>query len=452
MSTAPDDSAALVSVPKEATNSYRFSLFNALNFQITLGAPMVLYTKSLGASATTIGLVAAMAPLMTVLQLPTAYFIPKIGYKGFVLLGWSLRIILLVGLAILPLLRLFDSTTQISLVLSLLFLFNVIRGISTGAWLPWITALVPEQARGAFLRFDQFSMQCGGLLAIAISTLVLWSGAARWQFALLFTISALASQMSLEFIRKIPDLEIGEQAKSSGQPVPWIAILKYPPFAKLLLFNVVYNWVVGGLGAFVIAYLDGKAGYSAGLILAATLMSSIGAIISLPFFGLVLERTESKPILGLALILYVVTIVFWVLIAARVVRSDFWIVGFSYFLQGIAGALFSIANIRTAMATMPVVGRNHFFSLFTVFTSLSLGLAPIFWGVFLDVIGKHEFVLGVFQVNRYSSYFALLAILTVVTIFLARPLEEKKGKAIETAVRDVVILARLRLFSRFLSR
>ena len=50
---------------------------------------MVLYAKALGGSATIIGLVAALAPLMTILQLPTAYFIPKIGYKGFVLLGWT---------------------------------------------------------------------------------------------------------------------------------------------------------------------------------------------------------------------------------------------------------------------------------------------------------------------------------------------------------------------------
>ena len=441
-----------VPVPLEATNSYRFSLFNALNFQITLGAPMVLYTKALGASATTIGLVAAMAPLMTVLQLPTAYFIPKIGYKGFVLLGWSLRTILLIILGVLPLLRFFDQTTQITLVLSCLFVFNVLRGISTGAWLPWITALVPAGARGTFLRFDQINMQCGGFLGIAISTLVLWSGSAPWQFAVLFGVSAFAGTLSLQFIRRIPDLEIGEQTKSSGQPVPWLTILKHPPFTKLLIFNVIYNGVVGGLSAFIIAYLQGKAGYSAGQALAATLMSSIGAFISVPFFGLVLEQTGSKPILSLALMLYIGTIIFWLLIVGRIMPPYFWLVGFCYFVQGAAGGLFSIANTRTAMDTMPTMGRTHFFSLFTVFTSLSLGLAPIFWGIFLDAVGKYEFTLGIFSVNRYSVYFLLLVILAGIAFFLAKPLEEKKGKSFDSAVRDVVILARLKLFSRFLNR
>jgi MFS family permease len=350
------------------------------------------------------------------------------------------------------LLTLVDGTAQIALLLVCLFLFNVIRGISTGAWLPWLTALVPENSRSAFLRSDQFHMQCGGLLAIAISTLVLWSGSAPWQFALLFLISAFAGTLSLHFIRKIPDIEIGEQGRSSGHPVPWLAILRYAPFTKLLVFNVVYNFVVGGLAEFVIAFLEGKPGYTAGEVRAETLASSVGAFASVPFFGLVLERTGSKPILRLAMSLYLVGILFWVLVTSGTIPAKALLVGANYLILGVAGGIYSIANTRIAMDTMPEMGRNHFFSLFTVFTSLSLGLAPIFWGIFLDVLGKNEFSIGFFQVNRYSTYFGLLVILSIVTFFLAQPLVEQKGKPFESAIRDVVILARLKLYGRFFSR
>jgi Major Facilitator Superfamily len=450
--TTASAAPAIPEVPPQATNSFRFSLYNAINFQITLGAPMVLYAKSLGGSATTIGIVASLAPLMTVLQLPTAYFIPKVGYKGFVLFGWTIRAGLLFLLAILPLLRFLPAMVQIELMLISLFLFNVVRGISTGAWLPWLTALVPANARGAFLRSDQLHMQCGGMLAVAISTVVLWSGGRPWQFSLLFVISALAGMSSLHFVRKIPDIEIGEQAKSSGQPVPWLEILKYPPFTKLLVFNVVYNWVVGGLAAFVIAFLEGRAGYTAGQVLAVSLAASVGAFTSVPFFGLVLERTGSKPLLRLAMTLYLIGILFWVAFTSGMVPAHYLLVGINYLILGVAGGLFSIANTRIAMDTMPIMGRNHFFALFTVFASLSLGLAPIFWGVFLDALGRHEFAIGFFQVNRYSTYFVLLAVLGIITFFLAKPLVEKKGKPFDTAVRDVVILARLKLYGRFFNR
>src|SRR5258708_19608056 len=90
-------------VKRDSAYAHQFSLYNQLNFQITLGAPMILYAKSLGAGATTIGIVAALAPLLTVLQLPTAYFIPKVGYNPFLLLGWLSPTIIAFTLPLLPL-------------------------------------------------------------------------------------------------------------------------------------------------------------------------------------------------------------------------------------------------------------------------------------------------------------------------------------------------------------
>jgi MFS family permease len=437
---------------QEARNANQFSLYNQLNFQITLGAPMILYAKSLGASSTTIGIVAALAPLLTILQLPTAYFIPKVGYRRFVLLGWFSRTVIVFSLALLPLITALDPGTKTSLMLMALFTFNVIRGISTGAWLPWLTSLIPESARGAFLRRDQMFMQFGGLLAMAISTLVLWRNAHPGNFSLLFLLSACAGTLSLLFIRRIPDVPFTDQIRGSGQPVPWLEIMRHPPFSKLLIFNVVYNWVVGGLAAFVIGFLQSRAGFSDGAILGCSLLSFFGASSSVLIFAEVLNQTGSKPILRLALVCYLWAVLCWVLISADLLESSTAIVAIIYFVLGIAGGLFSIANTRIAMDTMPVMGRNHFFSLFTVFTSLSLGLAPIGWGIFLDLLAPFETKIGPFAVNRYSLYFSLLVGLVIVTFLLATPLMEKKGQPFSLALRDAVIYSRLRLLTRFLNR
>jgi MFS family permease len=436
----------------EARNANQFSLYNQLNFQITLGAPMILYAKSLGASSTTIGIVAALAPLLTVLQLPTAYFIPRVGYKRFVLLGWISRTIIVFSLALLPLVTALDPGTKISLMLMCLFTFNVLRGVSTGAWLPWLTSLIPETSRGAFLRRDQTFMQIGGVLAMALSTFVLWRDAHAGNFAFLFLLSACAGTLSLFFIRRIPDVSLEDQVRTSGQPVPWLEILRHPPFSKLLIFNVVYNWVVGGLAAFAIGFLQSRAGFSDGAILACSLLSFVGASVSVSSFGELLNQTGSKPILRIAIVCYLWAILCWVLVSSNLLNSSKSIVAIIYFVLGVAGGLFSIANTRIAMDTMPVMGRNHFFSLFTVFSSLSLGLAPVCWGIFLDLLAHFETRIGFFEINRYSLYFSLLAVLTILTFVLANPLVEKKGQPFSLALRDAVIYSRLRLFTRFLNR
>jgi MFS family permease len=439
-------------VKRDSAYAHQFSLYNQLNFQITLGTPLVLYAKSLGASSTTIGIVAALAPLLTVLQLPTAYFIPRVGYKRFVLLGWFSRTLTVFSLALLPLLTAFDNATKISLMLMALFIFNVLRGISTGAWLPWLTSLIPEERRGNFLRKDQTYVQIGGLLAMVLSTVVLWNNAKPWHFALLFFLSACAATLSLFFIRLVPEVEVGEQVRTSSQPVPWGAMLKYPPFTRLLIFTVVYNWVIGGLAAFVVGFLQHIGGFSDGMILGCNMFAFVGAAISVQLVSGLMNRTGTKPILRIALVCYFWAVICWLLISSELLTTTPVMVVLIYLILGVAGGLFGIANTRIAMDTMPLMGRNHFFALFTVFTSISLGLAPICWGIFLDGVGHTQFQLGLFHVNRYSLYFLMLTVLVVVTFILANPLVEKKGEPLSLALRDAVIYARLRLFNRLLNR
>jgi hypothetical protein len=70
------------------------------------------------------------------------------------------------------------------------------------------------------------------------------------------------------------------------------------------------------------------------------------------------------------------------------------------------------------------MGRNHFFALFTVISSLGLGAAPVVRGVSLDFIGTYEAVTGALHWKRHSIYFAALFVLNLVTILQVRRLSE----------------------------
>ena len=50
---------------------------------------MVLYAKSLGASATVLGIIAGMMPLLVIFQIPAANYIDRVGFKRFVYAGWG---------------------------------------------------------------------------------------------------------------------------------------------------------------------------------------------------------------------------------------------------------------------------------------------------------------------------------------------------------------------------
>src|SRR5438132_12796924 len=140
------------SFPPSLHNAFLFSTFNALSFQLVLSSPMVLYAKTLGASATVLGIIVGMMPLLVIFQIPAANYIPRLGFKRFVYAGWGTRVLFIFVMALLPLTGGFlDAKNRLALMLMLLFGFNLSRGISSCAWLPWITVLVPPNLRGKYL-------------------------------------------------------------------------------------------------------------------------------------------------------------------------------------------------------------------------------------------------------------------------------------------------------------
>jgi Na+/melibiose symporter-like transporter len=170
------------------------------------------------------------------------------------------------------------------------------------------------------------------LLSLLISALVIAGRVSPGDYALVFLISALGGAVSLAFIKRIPEVQTTEAMQLSSQRVPWQAILSYPPFRELLIFNIIYATVIGSLSVFAIEFLRDHSRFDVGTVLNLWALSFLGALVVLPFSGQMVDSIGSKPLMR--------------------------------------------ANVRIAMATMPKMGANHFFALFTVITSLGPGGAP----------------------------------------------------------------------------
>lgn len=412
--------------PPGAFQAHWFALFNAVAFQIMMGAPVILYAKSLGASSTVLGLIAALTPLMTIFQLPAARFLENYGYKRFVLMGWGLRTVFIFFIASVPLLFFLDLTSKLAVLIGALFFFNLLRGISSAAWLPWITLLIPESIRGRFLSLDQIFVHLGCLLALLASAVIMEGHVDDWEYSLVFFLSALGGFLSLIFIKRIPDITPGEHTRRSAQPVPWKAMLGFRPFQRLLVFNIGFMVVLGGLGVFTVEFLREIPGFAPDTILFLSGISFVGALLSLPFTGRVIDRLGSKPVLWIAISLFALVILGWALLAGGILPTSLALVGTLNFFAGIAGSNFQLANARLAMLTMPAMGRNHFFALFSVITSLGLGAAPVLWGVSLDTIGTFELVTDWFTWRKHSIYFAVVFLCNLYVLRLVHGLSETR--------------------------
>ena len=445
--------------PEEATfppglhNAFLFSTFNALSFQIVLNSPMVLYAKTLGASATVLGIIAGMMPLLVIFQIPAASYIPRLGFKRFVYAGWGTRVMFIFAMGLVPLAGSFlDEKNRLGLMLMLLFCFNLSRGISSCAWLPWITILVPANLRGKYLARDAGVQNSGSFVTFLVSAACLAGQPRPWQFALLFAFSAVMGAVSLTFLKRIPDAEIPEEIRTSKTRVPYLAMMAHPPFAKLLLMLFGWSVAYGGMAAFTVDYLRTAAGMAEGKILLVISVAYLGGLCSLWFLGSRLDRLGSKPVLMFCFAVWFLVLAGWLLLAGGMWPIRLGLLLVLHFLMGLLAALVQMANTRLAMAVIPPLGRTHFFAIYSVVNNVTLGLAPIAWGLLIDAIGARSAVWLGLSWNRFTIFFAAAALAYLIALGLARRLHEPEAASMEELMREILIQSPQRFWLRFWPR
>jgi MFS family permease len=445
--------AERTSFPPGLNNAFLFGTFNALSFQIVLSSPMVLYAKTLGASATVLGVIAGMMPLLVIFQIPAASHIPRLGFKRFVFAGWGTRVLFIFGMALVPLAGGFlDARNRLALMLVLLFGFNLSRGISSCAWLPWLAALVPENLRGKYLSIEAAVQNLFSFVAFLVAALCLGGEPRSWQFAVLFAFSAVAGAMSLTFLKRIPDAEVPADVRAAKARVPWLEMVRYPPFWKLLRAVVGWSVAYGGMTAFTVAFLKTEAGMSEGQILLVTATAFLGGLSSLWFLGSRLDRLGSKPVLTFCFAAWLAVLGGWIALAGHALPVTLPLLVLLQLLMGLLAALVSMSNTRLAMAVVPVMGRNHFFAIYSVIGNVTMGLAPIAWGVLIDAVGSRAPVFAGLSWNRYTVFFAAATLAYAATFALARRLDEPKAASMEELFREILIQSPQRVWFRLWPR
>jgi len=392
-------------------------------------------------------------PLLVIFQIPAANYIPRVGFKRFVYAGWGTRVMFIFAMAAVPLAAFLDAKNRLGIMLALLFCFNLSRGISSCAWLPWITHLVPSGLRGKYLARDAAVQNSGSFVTFLVAAGCLAGvNPHPWQFTALFAFSAVTGALSLFFLKRIPDAEIPEEARTSKSRIPWLEMIRYAPFAKLLRTLVGWSVAYGGMTAFTVAFLREQTGMSEATILLVSSVSFLGGLSSLGFLGSRLDRLGSKPVLTFSFAAWLVVLGGWIGVSSGLVSLRWPMVLGLEFLMGLLAALVQMSNTRLAMAVIPAMGRNHFFAIYSVLGNVTLGLAPVAWGLLIDAVGaRAPHWLGLTW-NRFTIFFTAAALAFIITCIMARRLEEPEAASMEELIREILIQSPMRVWLRLWPR
>ena len=439
-------------MPKGLHNVYTFDFFNTTSWIVVLGAPMLLFLQHLEATATVLAIAASLSPLLVILQIPAAAYVERVGYRRFVLSGWTSRSFFVVGMAVVAFLPdSVDRTTKIALMLFLSFIYNTLRGISSCGLLPWFTHIVPEERRGEFLAKDQSAVAISGIISLLFYGLLFRGNHAWYSFGIVFAISAAAAFVSLTFLKRVPDVEV-EKIVLNPNPLPWKEMLFYPPFLHYLRFNVVINMALGASGVFWVRYFRLFLHVTESNILLFNCTMTIVLAITLFLVTSLIDRAGNKPVLMLSCVFIALHFAIWAFLAAGVLPYGYSIFFVQASTAGIGVALWNISNVRAVMSIVPAMGRAHFLALYSVFSSLTLGIVPLIWGPILDSLDRWHVSWWFWQWNSYSIFYSALVVNMLVGLAYLRALTEPMKMTWDVFVRELLIETPSRAISRLIPR
>ena len=188
----------------------------------------------------------------------------------------------------------------------------------------------------------------------------------------------------------------------------------------------------------MVKFLKGPGEMPDNLVLYASTFKFIGGLATLWFMHSRLDRVGSRPLMILALGLWALIIAVWVAMSGGVFDVRFDVICGLSLIMGFAFCTFNMSMTKLAMATVPELGKSHFFALYSVVGSLAVGVFPILWGILIDTLAAVDVLwLGVGW-NQYSIYFtALLVVIGMVVVQVMR-LEEKKAVRVNELFLDLI--------------
>jgi len=441
-------------MPRGVNNAYLFQIFNSSSWSFILGTPMLLFLKGLGAPASVLGATLAMIPLFAALQIPAANFVERAGYKNFVVRGWATRSIFILGIAIVALLPdRVSANLRIALTLLMMACFAAARGISVCGLMPWITQIIPEPLRGAFIARDTTCMFIALAGTMLLSSWFVGAFPSVRAFGFLFIFSYLAALASVVFLRRIPDIQTAE-SRTSKPPPPWKQMIFFPPFFRFVRFNVAYGFFTSALGVVWVPFMKDGLHVSESLILGISSYSFIVCAGVSLITGPIADRTGSRPLMAFASSLILVSQLAWMLVAAGVLPCRTLALFLIVTIGAVGYPILGLTSTRLLMGLIPAMGRSHFFAISSVAVSLTLGLMPIVWGFALDGLGRltgggFAFLPGWIW-NRYSLFYAMVLTGTLAAQFLRHRLDEPRAMSTEEFLRILLIRSPIRLISRVL--
>ena len=401
--------------------------FGTVCFNITGGVAMAGYLKFLGASDFTYGIILAVGPFTTLLQVFVSYLLERTRKRKLIfMIAGILQRTAWLPFGITPIIL---PMAGITLRIWMVLLFFMISACSTPfvnvSFFSFIADIVPGNIRGRYFGVRQRIAIIFGIAGGLATAFLLDRHAGFHGYALVFSIASVFGVVDiLTFIFiKIPPM--GEHRKTSSLPKMLAEVFTNKRYMAIIGFVTIWSFSVQIAGPFYMVYAKTVLDLSNTVItLIMQILPSVCMVIILPTWGRVYDKYGNRPVMILSTCLSSIAPFLWFLI----VPGPYAVV--PMFFTAISGGLLSVGLDFGAqnvfLLQTPDENRSMFVAIYFSITSLfGIALANMAGGWLLDnalsvLEGMRISFFGLTP-NRYNYLFLISVSLRVISSYVLLP-------------------------------
>lgn len=281
---------------------------------LTGGAFLVAFALLLGASNTTIGLLAAIGPISQVAQIPAIFLIDRTrARKAILIISATIARLMWLAVAALPLVMAPEAARPA--LLGLLLALSAIGAVAGCAFNSWVRDLVPEDRMGKyFARRMAVSIAVGAAMSLAaglaVDLFTRYSEDALPIYSVLFAIGAVVGLSGLMFYSRTPEPRM-PKAPSESLWAVLAAPLRDRNYRNVLAFLGSWTFALTFAGPFFTVYMLRRLGLSMTWVLALSVASQLVHVLFLKLWGALADRFSNKSVLAVSCPLLLLSFIIW---------------------------------------------------------------------------------------------------------------------------------------------
>lgn len=362
---------------------------------LVTGAFLPGMALALGASSFVIGVLASLAPMSQMMQIPAILLVERLGLRKLITV--VLAFISRVSLLFVILIPFFvPENWRVSAFMFCMILFFCAGSIGACSWGSWIKDIVPEDIMGSYMaKRLAAATALGAVLTIlagfGIDSLTLLTGSDSSAYSIIFGIAALFGLYGAKVLIKVPEPKMAETGEPNNFLKSILTPLKDENFRKLMLFNGFWSCTIIMAGAFFAVYMLKRIGLPMSVVVLLAVLSQATNIYFFKVWGSIADRYSNKSVLMVSVPLFIFLILLYPFTTLPEKYSlTIPLLIFIHIIGGISSAGFNLCSANIALKLAPKGKATAYLGTNAFVGGLAATIAPIIGGTIASIFDAKE--------------------------------------------------------------